>query len=107
VREVRMNPDETPSTFTSTAGGVMTTEAGAITGELELSTRPTGEILEVLVRYAGAEEWYTVEGSPVSLEEGTDPGKLHERIVAHLTEPGRRSRGNEEPVSLSSFSENA
>lgn len=98
-----MSPEELRSTFTSTAGGVMTVEAGAITGELELSTRPAGGALEVLVRYAGAEEWYTVEGSPVSLEEETNPGGLHERIVAHLTEPGRRIGGNEEPVSLVSF----
>lgn len=102
-----MSPDETRPTFTSTAGGVMTKEAGAITGELELSTRPAEETLEVLIRYAEAEEWYTVEGSPVSLEEETDPGELHERVVAHLTKPGRRTSGNEEPVSLNSFSENS
>lgn len=102
-----MSPDELRSTFNSTAGGVMTVEAGAITGELDLSTRPTGETLEVLVRYAGAEEWYTVEDSPISLEEETDPGELHERIVAHLKKPGQRISGNEEPVSLTSFSGNS
>lgn len=98
-----MSPGGMRSTFTSTAGGVMTTEAGAITGELELSTNPGKGSLEVFVRYAGAEEWYTVEGSPVSLEEGTDPGELHERIVAHLTEPDRRISSNEMPTSLASF----
>lgn len=100
-----MSRDERRSTFTSTSGGVMTVEAGAITGEMELSTKPDEEALEALVRYAGAEEWYTVEGGPVPLEEGTDPGGLHRRIVAHLMEPGRRRGGNEEPVSLRSFSE--
>ena len=102
-----MSPEERRSTFNSTAGGVMTVEAGAVTGELELSTRPAEESLEVNVRYAGAEEWYTVGGGPVSLEEGANPGGLHERIVAHLAEPGRRSRGNEEPASLMSFSEDS
>ncbi len=101
-----MSPEEIRSTFNSTDGGVMTVEAGAITGDLDLSTRPAGGNLEVFVRYAGAEEWYTVEGSPVSLK-GAAPGELHERIVAHLTEPGRRIRSNEEPISLSSFSEDS
>lgn len=98
-----MSQEERHSTFASTAGGVMTVEAGAITGELELSTRPDGGNLEVLVRYVGAEEWYTVEGNPISLEKGTDSNRLHERIVAHLSQPGRRISGNEEPVSLTSF----
>lgn len=105
VREDSVSPEELRSTFTSTAGGVMSVEAGAITGDLELLTRPDGGVLEVLVRYAGAEERYTVEGGPVPLREA-DPGELHERILTHLTRPGGRSRGNEEPVSLSSFSGN-
>ncbi len=44
----------------------MTEEVGAITGELELLTRltPDGDI-EALVRYAGAQDLYTVSGSPV------------------------------------------
>jgi hypothetical protein len=99
-----MSPGELCSTFTSTTGGVMTREVGAITGELELSTRPAGGTLEVFVRYAGAEEWYTVEGSPTSLEGEVSLNDLHERIVAHLTEPGDISNGNEEPASLRLFS---
>ncbi len=99
-----MNPEGLRSAFTSTTGGVMTVEAGAITGELELCTRPDGEAFEVLVRYAGAEEWYAVEGSPVPLESETTPRAAHERIVGHLTTPGRKVGGNEEPVSLTSFS---
>ena len=49
------------STFVSTTGGVMTDEVGAITGELELLTRlmPDGGT-EALVRYAGAQDLYTV-----------------------------------------------
>lgn len=101
-----MSPKEQRSTFTSTVGGVMTVEAGAITGELELATYPAEETLEVFVRYVGAEEWYTVEGSPVSLKEETAPGKLHKRVVAYLTKPGQRISGNEESVSLTSFSGN-
>ena len=94
--------EELRTTFASTAGGVMTEEAGAITGELELLTY-TGEggdsRLEVLVRYAGAKEWYTVSGSPLPAY-GEDHGSLHEEVLARLTTPGPTESGNELPVDL-------
>lgn len=77
----------------------MTEEAGAITGDLELLTRPgtAGEnSVDVMVRYAGADEWYTVSGSPVP----ADPGAFHEVALARLTTPGRVEGGNELPVDL-------
>ena len=88
--------------FASTAGGVMTDEAGAVTGDLELLTRP-GENggLEALVRYAGAGEWYTVTGSPVpDPAGGADHGASHEAMLALLTTPGPTQDGNELPVEL-------
>lgn len=92
---------EARSTITSTQGGVMTDEAGAVTGELELRTLPEAGLLDVRVRYAGAEEWYTVTGSPVPLSgEETDLGELHERVVARLTSPGPVEDENEEAASL-------
>ena len=47
--------------------GVMTDEVGVITGELELQTRATPDDsgIEAMVRYAGAQDLYTVSGSPV------------------------------------------
>jgi hypothetical protein len=46
----------------------MTEEVGVVTGDLEVPTRLlAAEDIEVTVRYAGAEEWYTVEGSPIQL----------------------------------------
>ena len=79
----------------------MTDEAGAVTGELEVLTLPEAGLLEVRVRYAGAEEWYTVTGSPVPLSgEERDFGSLHERVVARLTSPGSIVDGNEEAASL-------
>jgi hypothetical protein len=90
------------STFASTLGGVMTEEAGAITGDLELLTRPSeaGEGgLEALARYAGAEEWYTVSGSPVAAG-GEDHRALHEAALVRLTTPGPVEGGNELPVDL-------
>ena len=101
---------ELRSTIASTVGGVLTAEVGAVTGYLELSTRPQAGGVEVEVRYAGADEWYTIEGSPI------DPGNvggalelrdLHERIFEHLTTSGSTVDGNEEPVSLLGFSPTA
>ncbi len=83
----------------------MTVEAGAITGELELLTRvtPDGGI-EVMVRYAGARDLYTVSGSPVrAVSERPDRAEqhaAHERILETLTTPGRVVSGNEMPVNL-------
>ncbi len=101
--------DETRSTFTSTIGGVMTAEVGAVTGELEVVTRPAEGTLEVFIKYAGAEERYTVEGSPIELENAANLSsselrELHERVVRYLARPGRIVDGNEEPTSLFGFS---
>ena len=100
--------DEIRSYLASTTGGVMTKEAGAVTGDLEIATRAEGDALAVSVRYAGAEEWYSVEGSPISLPDTPPPSpdelrELHQRILGHLTNPGRVVDGNELPVSLESF----
>ena len=94
--------EELRSTFVSTVGGVMTDEAGAVTGDLELLTRPSeaGDGgLEALVRYAGAGEWYTVTGSPVGTGSG-DHRASHEAVLARLTTPGPVEDGNELPVDL-------
>lgn len=104
-----MGPGEISSIIASTAGGVMTKEAGAVTGDLEVVTRAgAGGSVGVMVRYAGAGEWYTVSGGPVGqIGSGgsSDPelNELHERVVEHLTTPGRLLDGNEEPSSLLSF----
>jgi hypothetical protein len=92
------SPGEARSVFASTTGGVMTEETGAVTGELELATRMEAGRVAVRVRYTGAEEWYTVKGSPLSLTD--DMEELHGRIVDHLRRPGPTVAGNEEPVSL-------
>ncbi len=98
--------EELRSGFVSTVGGVMTEEAGAVTGDLELLTRPAeageGGALEALVRYAGAEEWYTVSGSPLAKPEGGEDRRvLHEAALRRLTTPGFVEDGNEQPVDLS------
>lgn len=95
--------DEPRSTFTSTTGGVMTEEAGAVTGELDLLCRPEADGLRVAVRYAGADEWYTVSGSPIRI--GGNPGDAPGRILRHLSTPGPVVDGNEKAVSLEGFPE--
>ena len=80
----------------------MTEETGAVTGDLELLTRPSeaGDSgLEVLVRYAGAKEWYTVSGSPTPAD-GGDHRASHDAVLAQLTATGPVEGGNELPVDL-------
>lgn len=87
--------------FTSTTGGVMTEEAGAITGELELSCRPEAGRLRIQIRYAGADEWYTVSGGPISTRDDLD--EASEEVVRHLSTPGPVVEGNEQAVTLEGF----
>jgi len=93
--------DEYRATFTSTAGGVMTEEAGAITGDLELLCRPVLYGTHVAVRYAGADEWYTVSGGPLRLQSDE---QTRDRLLEHLSTPGPVVSGNERPVTLEGFS---
>ena len=84
----------------------MTEEVGAITGELELQTRatPDGSGIEAMVRYAGAQDLYTVLGSPVHAvsahPDQVEHSAAHERILEMLTTPGRIEGGNEKSVEL-------
>ena len=98
---------ELRSAFASTAGGVMTEEAGTVTGDLELLTRPTpdGRGVEALVRYAGARDLYAVSGSPVRAASESpneeEHRAAHERILGLLTTLGRVDEGgNELPADL-------
>jgi hypothetical protein len=91
-------PSELKSPFSSTTGGVLTVEVGAITGDLELLTRPTISGIQTEVRYAGARDLYTVTGSPVPTTDTHQ--KAHESILKQLTTPGRIEQGNELPVDL-------
>jgi hypothetical protein len=97
---VEGSTEEVHSRFTSTTGGVMTEEAGAVTGNLELFTRPSAEgSVDVMVRYADADEWYTVSGSPAQMS-GGDLRATHEALLARLTTPGPYEGDNEMPVDL-------
>jgi len=110
IQSAKKHDCEAHSIIDSTGGGIMTEEVSAITGELELATRFLEEgLIEVVVRYAGAEEWYTVEGSPIEPEDpdslsSPELHELHQRVVGHLTTPGPIVDGNEEATSLLRFS---
>lgn len=94
---------EQRSEFTSTTGGVMTEEAGAVTGDLELLTRPTpdGSGIEVMVRYAGARDLYTVTGSPMRAVSKADEARTaHDHILERLTTPTAVEGGNDVPADL-------
>ncbi|WP_407841288.1 hypothetical protein ACE1OC_40590 [Streptomyces sp. DSM 116496] len=62
-------------------GGVMTDEVGVITGDVTLTTEPAADgTASVRIQYTGAEEWYTLTGSPAPLP----PGGLavfHQHVV--------------------------
>ncbi len=108
-RSERIHQSEMRSLIASTIGGVMTEEVGAVTGELEVATHPKAGGVEVAVRYARADEWYTVDGSPIEVDKASglsrsELRKLHERVVRRLTTPGKIVNGSEQATSLSGFS---
>lgn len=79
---------ERTSVFKAPRGGVMTKEVGVITGELELATGADADgTLLLRVRYAGAAEWYTVDGGPFRLHDPRDHEVVHEVLVALLHRP--------------------
>ncbi|WP_411107603.1 hypothetical protein [Streptomyces sp. cmx-4-9] len=69
---------------TAGPGGAMTDEVGVITGELTLATEDLADGTAALtVQYTGAEEWYTLAGSPVPLPEA-GLARLHEAALAAI-----------------------
>jgi len=83
----------------------MTFEAGAITGDLELITRPTedGDSIEALVRYAGARDLYTISGSPMPTTDTETHEVHHQRILQRLITPGMIEPMGERSVDLMSY----
>lgn len=59
----------------------MTDEVGVITGDLTISTTHDGDTHATIeIQYTGADEWYTLTGSPVRTAQD-DLDALHERVV--------------------------
>lgn len=88
-------PDGTPTPYPSSQdgavpltahvkagpGGVMTDEVGVITGDVTLTTEPGPDgTVQVRIQYTGAEEWYTLTGSPAP-RPPAGLASFHERVV--------------------------
>ncbi|MFI6690091.1 hypothetical protein [Streptomyces sp. NPDC050485] len=51
---------------TAGPGGAMTDDVGVITGDLTIrTTRLPNNLVDIAIQYTGADEWYTLTGSPV------------------------------------------
>jgi len=68
-------------------GGVMTDEAGVVTGDLTLKTVVDGKNARVTVQYKGADEWYAVTGATAQLTDPADAAAVHKLAVALLHRP--------------------
>jgi hypothetical protein len=72
------------STFTATHG-VMTTEVGVISGDLELRTTcDDGGALTLAITYVGAQEWYTLPGKDYRLHDPRDHDVVHRMLATVL-----------------------
>ncbi|MGV4891410.1 hypothetical protein ACSR0Z_33475 [Streptomyces viridosporus] len=82
------HPQQLVDHVTAGPGGAMTDEVGVITGDLTLATRlrPDGRA-HLAVQYTGAEEWYTLTGSPTPLPpDGLEA--LHHDLLARIRRGG-------------------
>lgn len=75
------------TTFTATHG-VMTSEVGVISGDLELVTTCSDDgDLTLAITYVGAEEWYSLPGEKYKLHDLRDHEVIHEMLVRVLERP--------------------
>ncbi|WP_408997316.1 hypothetical protein [Streptomyces europaeiscabiei] len=64
-------PGRLVDAVTAGPGGAMTDEVGVITGDLTIATSPLPDgRAQIAIQYTGAEEWYTLTGSPAPLPPG-------------------------------------
>jgi hypothetical protein len=69
-------------------GGVMTDEAGVVTGELTLATQLLDDgRVGLKVQYKGAEDWYAVTGASTKVHDPKDLDAVHAVAVALLNRP--------------------
>lgn len=76
------------TTFNATPDGVLTNEVGVISGQLELRTTCSEDgLLELAIRYAGADEWYTLAGNGYRLHDQRDHEVVHRLLTTILARP--------------------
>jgi 3-oxoacyl-ACP reductase-like protein len=68
-------------------GGVMTDEAGVITGEVTLRTELSGDQVTLHAQYKDAAEWYVVTGGNTTLKDPADLDAVHAIAVGLLNRP--------------------
>ncbi|MFE0652619.1 hypothetical protein ACFVZH_28995 [Streptomyces sp. NPDC059534] len=67
-------------------GGVLTVEAGVVTGDVTVHTTWTETEARVAVQYSGASDWFTMSGSPVPCATERESRDLHDAVVAAVRE---------------------
>ncbi len=82
-----MGGDLSRTTDVNAPGGVMTDEAGVITGELTLRTELSGDRITLRVQYKEAEEWYAVTDGTATVRDPADLDAVHALAVALLHRP--------------------
>ncbi|MFE7763044.1 hypothetical protein [Streptomyces sp. NPDC057438] len=81
-------PERLQSEVTAGRGGAMTDEVGVITGDLTIATSPLPDgRAQIAIQYTGAEEWYTLTGSPAPLPPG-GLAALHTDVVQRVRHGG-------------------
>ncbi|MEU8229969.1 hypothetical protein AB0C12_10215 [Actinoplanes sp. NPDC048967] len=68
-------------------GGVMTDEAGVITGDVTLLTELSGDQVTIRAQYKDADEWYAVTGAKTTLKDPADLDAVHAIAVGLLNRP--------------------
>lgn len=68
-------------------GGVMTDEAGVVTGELTLRTELADGRVTLRVQYKDADEWYAVTGASAPLADPAAVDAVHAIALALLHRP--------------------
>jgi hypothetical protein len=79
--------EQRTSDIVAGTGGVMTDEAGVVTGELTLASELSGETYVLKVQYKGAAEWYHVTGAQAKLHSKDDLDAMHALAAALLHRP--------------------
>ena len=80
-------PTEKTTDITAGPGGVMTDEAGVITGDLTLRTEYADGKVTVHVQYKDADEWYVVTGGRAALKDEADVDAVHSIVARILNRP--------------------
>lgn len=84
--------------FTARTDAVSTVEVGTITGDIELESVAGKDRVEHRVRYAGAREWYRLEGADESPVAGADAlRERHEQVVSSRRAPKGEPAGAADP----------